>query len=125
MQGPAPGTMRRTTGSTSDAIIWLTVGSWWVRSRAAAQSTSGAVVGTVVSRSGRWSVGAGSRSQVSSTKAGASPLTSSATLPTSTCPQLASLPASMSQWRGSPGRHSAIALRAAALSAPPMSRQSP
>ena len=40
-------------------------------------------------------------------------------------PQLASLPASMSHRRGSPCRHSAIARRAAALSAQPMSRQLP
>ena len=61
MKEQAPATIRRTTMSTREAIIRLMVGSWSVRSRAAAQSTSGGVVGTVVSRSGRWSVGAGSR----------------------------------------------------------------
>ena len=54
-----------------------------------------------------------------------SPKSLSATLPMSTCPQLVSLPASMSHRRGSPGRDSAIPLRAAALSAQPMSREFP
>ena len=61
MKGQVPAAMRRTTCKTSDAIIWLMVGSWSVRSRAAAQSTSGGVVGAAVSRSGCCTVGAGSR----------------------------------------------------------------
>ena len=61
MNGQVPATMRRKTCCTSEAIIWLMVGSWSVRSRAAAQSTSGGVVDSAVSRSGRCSVGAGSR----------------------------------------------------------------
>ena len=117
--------MRRTTCKTSDAIIWLMVGSWSVRSRAAEQSTSRGLVETAVSRSGRCSVGAGARWQVSPVKGSSSRVTGSATLPTRTCPQLVSLPASMSHRRGSPGRHSAIARRAAALSAQPMIRLSP
>ena len=48
MKGQVPAAIRRTTCSASDAIIWLMVGSWSVRSRAAAQSTSGGVVDTAV-----------------------------------------------------------------------------
>ena len=70
MKGQVPAAMRRTTCKTSDAIIWLMVGSWSVRSRAAAQSTSGGLVDTAVSRSGRWSVGAGARWHVSPVKGG-------------------------------------------------------
>ncbi len=94
-------------------------------SRAAAQSMSGGVVGTVVKRSGRCRVGAGSRRQVSPSDTGSSQEDGAATLPMSTCPQSVSLPASMSHWYGSPRRHSAIALRAAALSAQPMIKPPP
>ena len=51
-------------------------------------------------QAGRWSVGAGSRRQVSSTKAGSSQDDGSATFPMRTCPQLVSLPASMSHLVG-------------------------
>ena len=69
----------------------------------------------------------GARRQVSPVEGGSSSQyhIGSTTLPMSTWPQLVSLPASMSHLRGSPGRDSAMALLAAALSAQPMMRLSP